>query len=319
MNLNNKLENLFLTPVRIADNLAIISDSSLHKNQEQTNESFSEKWGKLDKESDTSHAEEFQKKWLLALYGFKTIEGLQLFLKDKKIIIDAGCGLGYKSAWLAELAPHATVFGIDFSEAVFVAAKRYKGVSNLYFLRGDIANLPFKKETLDFILCDQVIHHTEDPKKTFAHLASLLSPKGKFACYVYAKKALPRELVDDYFRKATHQLTHEQIWEFSSQLTELGKNLSELNVKFISPDIPALGIKGGEYDIQRFIYWNFIKCFWNKDFTKDINDATNFDWYSPSNAERYTPEEYKQWAYDLKLKIDFFRSEEAAHTMIVCK
>lgn len=315
----DSLQNLFSVPVKFSGNIAIINNSSTFINQNQTNDSFSEKWVKLDAESSTNEMETFQKNWVLDLYGFKTIEGLKSFLSDKKIIIDAGCGLGYKSAWLAELAPHAIVFGIDFSEAAFVAAKRYEHIPNVFFFRGDIANLPFKKETLDFILCDQVIHHTEDPKKTFAHLASLLTTKGKFACYVYAKKALPRELVDDYFRKATHNLSHEEMWQFSSQLTELGKRLTELNVKFVCPDIPALGIKGGEYDIQRFIYWNFIKCFYHPKWTKQENDACNFDWYSPSNAERYSPEEFKQWAYDLNLKIDFFRSEEAAHTVIVSK
>jgi len=314
-----KIKNLFSMPVIFNDNLAIINESSTFHNQEQTNASFSEKWVKLDKETSTAAAEEFQKKWVLELYGFKTIDGFKEFLKDKNVIIDAGCGIGYKSAWLAELAPHAVVFGIDFSEAAYVAANRYKGISNLYFFRGDIANLPFKKGSLDFILCDQVIHHTENPQKTFEHLSSLISDIGKFACYVYAKKALPRELVDDYFRKATHNLTHEEMWKLSDQLTELGKTLTELNVKFTSPDIPALGIKGGEYDIQRFIYWNFIKCFYRADWTKQENDSCNFDWYSPSNAERYSPEEFKDWAKKLNLKIDFFRSEEACHTIIVAK
>lgn len=319
MDKNKNLETLFLSPVKFIDNLAIIKDSSEYENQTQTNDSFSEKWVKLDKETDTTALEDFQKKWILDLYGFKTLDGLKSFLADKKIIIDAGCGLGYKSAWFAELAPNATIFGVDFSEAAYVAAKRYKHLSNLYFFRGDIANLPFKLNSLDFILCDQVIHHTEDPEKTFQHLSSLLSPTGKFACYVYAKKALPREMVDDYFRKATHNLSHKQIWELSDQLTELGKTLSELNVKFTSPDIPALGIKGGEYNIQRFIYWNFIKCFYNEGWTKEENDSCNFDWYSPSNAERYSPEEFKAWATKLNLTTDFFRTEEACHTIIVSK
>lgn len=319
MNTTKNLEDLFSEPVKFIDNLAVISDSSEHTNQSQTNDSFSEKWVKLDQESSTKGIEDFQKKWLLDLYGFKTTEGLKEFLADKKIIIDAGCGLGYKSAWFAELAPHAIVFGIDFSEAALLAAKRYKHLTNLYFFRGDIANLPFKEGVLDFILCDQVIHHTENPEKTFSHLSSLLSATGKFACYVYAKKAVPRELLDDYFRKATHQLSHEEMWKFSDQLTELGKTLSELNIKFTSPDIPALGIKGGEYDLQRFIYWNFLKCFYHPDWTKQENDSCNFDWYSPSNAERYSPEEFKTWAQKLNLNIDFFRSEEAAHTAIVSK
>ncbi len=314
-----KLEKIFSIPVIFQDNLAIINETSSFYNQEQTNASFSEKWIKVNEETSTFALEEFQKKWVLELYGFKTINGFKEFLKDKYVIIDAGCGLGYKSAWLAELAPHAVVFGIDFSEAAYVAAKRYKEIKNLYFFVGDIANLPFKENTLDFILCDQVIHHTENPKKTYEHLSSLLNEYGKFACYVYAKKALPRELVDDYFRLATHNFTHEQMWEFSDQLTELGKNLTELNVKFNCPDIPALGIKGGEYDIQRFIYWNFIKCFYNPQWTKKENDSCNFDWYSPSNAQRYSEEEYREWAISLGLSIDFFRSEEACHTSIVSK
>lgn len=315
----SQLQSLFRQPVEFSGNIAIVADSSGHTNQAQTNDSFSEKWVKLDNESSTEEMESFQKAWVLDLYGFKTIEGFREFLKDKQVIIDAGCGLGYKSAWLAELAPHATVFGIDFSEAVYVAARRYRHFSNLFFLRGDIANLPFKEGSIDFVFCDQVIHHTENPRETYRHLSSLLSPAGKLACYVYAKKAVPRELVDDYFRQATHHLSNEQMWEFSDQLTELGKRLTELNVKFTAPDIPALGIKGGEYDIQRFIYWNFIKCFYRPEWTKQENDACNFDWYSPSNAERYSPEEYRQWAHDLNLKIDFFRSEEAGHTSIVSK
>jgi len=314
-----KLNDLFAHNVTFIENLAIIEGDSAFDNQQQTNDSFSEKWVKLDQETSTSALEDFQKKWLLDLYGFKSENELKTFLRSKKLIIDAGCGLGYKSAWFAELAPESIIFGIDFSEAAYVAAKRYKHLPNLYFLRGDIANLPFKKNTLDFILCDQVIHHTENPKQTFAHLSELLTETGRFACYVYAKKALPRELVDDFFRHETHNLSHQEMWQFSDQLTELGKTLSELDVKFTAPDIPALGIKGGEYDIQRFIYWNFIKCFYHKDWTKEENDSCNFDWYSPSNAERYSPKEYKDWATSLELTVDFFRTEEACHTMIVSK
>jgi SAM-dependent methyltransferase len=319
MNTVSGLERLFSGQVSFDENLAIVQSSSAHTNQEQTNQSFSEKWVKLDGQGPTDAGEEFQKNWVLDLYGFKTEDGLRSFLSDKNVIVDAGCGLGYKSAWLAQNAPHAIVFGVDFSEAAYVAANRYKKIPNLFFLRADIASLPFRKRVLDFILCDQVIHHTENPQHTFNHLFSLLSDKGKFACYVYAKKALPRELVDTYFRSATHGISNEAMWEFSSQLTELGKRLSELNVKFECPEIPVLGIKGGEYEIQRFIYWNFLKCFWREGFSKEINDATNFDWYSPSNAERYSPEEFRKWASELHAKVDFFRSEEACHTMIVAR
>jgi len=133
-------------------------------------------------------------------------------------------------------------------------------------------------------------------------------------CYVYSKKSLPRELLDDYFRTATHNIPKEQMWEFSSQITELGKRLSDLKISFESPDIPLLGIKGGVYDIQRFIYWNFMKCFWKEDWGFDLSKSTNFDWYAPSNAKRFSENEYIAMIQSNKLEIIYFHKEEACYS-----
>lgn len=97
----------------------------------------------------------------------------------------------------------------------------------------------------------------------------------------------------------------------SEQLSELGKRLQDLNIKFEAPDIPLLGIKGGEYDIQRFVYWNFLKCFYNQELGWDTSVVTNFDWYSPSNAKRYTQEEFKRWGEIHQMKLIYFHAEEA--------
>ena len=105
----------------------------------------------------------------------------------------------------------------------------------------------------------------------------------------------------------------------SSQLTELGKRLSELKITFDSPDIPLLGIKGGKQDLQRFIYWNFIKCFWRDDWGKEMSDATNFDWYAPSNAKRYSKEEYNKMINENNLSILHFHEEEACFSSRMLK
>jgi hypothetical protein len=109
------------------------------------------------------------------------------------------------------------------------------------------------------------------------------------------------------------------MWDFSSQITELGKRLSELNIKFISPDIPLLGIKGGEYDLQRFIYWNFIKCFWKEEWGFDLSKSTNFDWYAPSNARRYTEQEFVNLGKKNNMKLEFLHSEEACYSGVFKK
>lgn len=310
------ISKLFSSSVEIQGNLIYSKNvsSEIEIAQEQTKDTFSEKWTQFEEGKKKEEVYQFQKNWFLKLYGFNSEKQLKEYLSNKKTILDAGCGLGYKAAWFAALAPHATVIGIDISEAAVIAAKNYKNIPNLYFHQSDIASTGLKKNTIDFTVCDQVIMHTENPELTFSHLSDKTAFGGEFACYVYRKKALPRELLDDYFRLATHDIPNEQLWEMSAQLTELGKRLTELNISFESPDIPLLGIKGGTYDLQRFIYWNFIKCFWREEWGKEMCDATNFDWYAPSNAKRFSKEEYKKMIKDNNLSILHFHEEEACYS-----
>ncbi len=311
-----QIEELFENNVRVNGNkiLSHNEEDIEASNQAQTEKIFSDKWTEVEQYSNVEKLYEFQFDWFLKLYGFDSEESLKNYLSNKKFIIDTGCGLGYKAAWFAKLAPQAIVIGIDISDALDLAAKNFSHLSNLYFLKGDIAKTGLKTRSIDFVVCDQVIMHTEIPEQTFAHLSDITSIGGEFACYVYSKKALPRELIDDYFRKATHDISNDEMWKFSEQLTELGKRLSELNIEFESPEIPLLGIKGGKYDIQRFIYWNFLKCFWRDDWGFDLCKSTNYDWYAPSNAKRFSKEEFIKMITDNHLEISFFHAEEACYS-----
>ncbi|WP_088125103.1 class I SAM-dependent methyltransferase [Roseivirga misakiensis] len=306
------LENLLIEPIKeIRKNYFESKQLSGYSNQDQTTSVFSEKWNKMNTRVEIGKINAFQKNWFYTLYGFANEADFKSFLSDKSVILDAGSGLGYKAAWMAELAPHARVIGMDFSESGAEASEFYGHIENLTFIRGDIADTGLKASSVDFVLCDQVIMHTEYPDMTFKHLTEITKSNGSFATYVYAKKALPRELLDDHFRVRTHELSNEQLWEMSQQLTELGKRLAELEVQLDIPEIPLLGIKGGQQDLQRFIYWNFIKCFWNPELGKDISDATNFDWYSPSNAKRFSKEEFTELINSNHLTTDYFHTEEA--------
>src|ERR1044071_821608 len=100
-----ELKDLFIQKINLQENLVLLETESGAKNQQQTNEAFSEKWTKVEKEDDVEKMEEFQRDWYLKLYGFENEKDLAKFLSTKKIIIDAGCGLGYKAAWFAELSP----------------------------------------------------------------------------------------------------------------------------------------------------------------------------------------------------------------------
>ncbi len=311
--MKNFIDKLLKNKIDFQDNLGYASIRLNSRiNQLQTKDAFSEKWtNPISNEltNDKGFIED-QKSWFLKLYGFSSEKEIKSFFEGK-IILDAGCGIGYKSAWIASLCPNSKVIGIDISESVLLASKRYKKIKNLFFIMGDIANTPLKNQSIDIVICDQVIMHTEKPKKTFQHLGSIIKESGFFLCYVYSKKSLVRELIDDYFRDKVHEISNKELWELSSQLTELGKNLTELNVQVEVPDVPLLNIKKGKYDVQRFIYWNFIKCFYNEKWNYESNNIVNYDWYSPSNATRYTEEEFKSIISENNFSIDFFHREEA--------
>ena len=282
--------------------------------QTLTNDAFSEKWKVYSEEEIVEQEKlfEFQRKWFLDLYGFKDESDLAEHLQRFEYILDAGCGLGYKAAWFAELAPTSKVIGIDFSSASYAAHQRYKNeFSNLVFAKGNIASTLLEANSIGFTVCDQVIMHTDDPKKTLSELSRITSSIGEVCCYWYRKKALPRELLDDYFRENTSKLSNEGLWGLSKEVLELGKMLSDLKVEADFPDLPSLGIVGGKMDLQRFIYWNFIKCFWNEELGYATSLSTNFDWYSPVNAKRFSEVEIKDDLENARLKKLFWHEEEA--------
>ena len=92
--------------------------------------------------------------------------------------------------------------------------------------------------------------------------------------------------------------------EFARTITDFGRALADLNAKLTVPeDIPALEIKAGTYDLQRFFYWNIFKCFWDEDRDYRRSLAVNFDWYHPKYAYRFAPEEVRAWFKKNRLKI----------------
>jgi len=310
-----RLQRLLRSPLALEGNFATQGSISRHSRQQQTNEAFSAKWARYDRSGEKERLYEYQRAWYLTLYGFESEDALRAYLARCQVIFDAGCGLGYKAAWFATLAPHALVVGMDFSAAARQAASSCRHLHNLFFIQGDIAATGFRDGGVDFANCDQVIMHTENPERTFAELARITSPAGgEIACYFYARKALPRELLDDYFRGQCRKLDTHALWAMAEQLTELGRRLSALQVEFEAPDIPELGIKGGRYDIQRFIHWNFLKCFWNAELGPETSVITNFDWYSPSNARRFSEQEVRVLVRDNGLTERYFHAEEACYS-----
>jgi len=271
----------------------------------QTRRSFREKWANSPDAafaSTLTEGSEIQN-WILNRNGFSTLADLRAYLGSKKRILDAGCGNGRVTALLSSVAASgADVRGIDLN-ADQVAKANLTDVPNVSVSNADLLGDLSGIGTYDFIYCQEVLHHTEDPQGGFRNLVNQLTDDGEIAIYVYRKKAPVREYVDDFVRDAIKDMSYEDGMEVSAQITELGKRLSALDVTIDTPDIPVLGIKAGEHHIQRFLYHFFMKAFWNPELSYHDNVVVNFDWYHPSTCSRHTLEEVHEWyeAADLNI------------------
>jgi len=265
---------------------------------------FGYKWRLIgDSYGHEGPSRRIRRQWYLDRFGFPDDDELHAFLRDRETVLDGGCGSGVDTAFFAESG--ATVIAVDLNrDAAAAVYRRLGGLPNVHVLQGDIQHLPFAPETFGYISSDQVLHHTPDTRQSFLTLARLLRPDGSIAIYVYRRKGPIREFVDDYLRDRTTAMSAEECFRFSEQVTELGRSLSALDASIHVPAIPLLEVEDGEDDVQRFIYWNVIKCFWNDEYDFAMNAVVNFDWYHPRYAFRHTADEVQGWFAEAGVSVE---------------
>ena len=98
-----------------------------------------------------------------------------------KVILDAGCGSGYKSLVLAEANLGAKIVGVDISAAsIKLAEQRLKhhGFDNVEFIAVSIEELPSLGYQFDYINCDELLYLFPEPATTLKSLKSVLKPNG---------------------------------------------------------------------------------------------------------------------------------------------
>jgi len=274
--------------------------------ENNTAQSFSDKWHKntrlafentLDPNSETF-------RWITERNGFKNGEELKKYLSLKKRILDGGCGNGRVTALLRTYSdPETTeIVGIDLT-AADIAEKNLAGFKNVNFYKKNLLDSLTSLGKFDFIYCQEVLHHTGNARKGFDNLVQILEKGGEIAIYVYKQKAPAREFVDDYVREKISRMDYETAMKHCRQITQLGKALTDQNIKLKIPPVDLLQISEGEYDLQRFIYHFFAKIFWNNEYNFEENAVINYDWYHPDNCTRHTIEEVREWFQQNRLTI----------------
>ncbi|MGE4396415.1 MAG: hypothetical protein AB7D34_03030 [Sulfurimonas sp.] len=81
------IEDIFKDEINIDNNFIHIKSSSEAKNQQQTNEAFSEKWTEYENTNEKDKFYIMQKEWYLKLYGFENENKLAKFYLQKNIYL----------------------------------------------------------------------------------------------------------------------------------------------------------------------------------------------------------------------------------------
>ena len=302
----------------VVDRGILRSCAAVEAGQAQTGEAFGFKWRKSTTyDSETSLARIGD--WLRERYG--DVAGAEWWSEYRQppLVVDAGCGAGVSAIELfGDRLRRVRYLGIEISEAVDVASTRFaeRGLEGA-FIQADLRRAPLPAATADVVFAEGVLHHTESTRESLGDLARLLRPGGRFMFYVYRRKGPVREFTDDYIRERLRELPPEEAWESLRPLTRLGEALGRLDVEVEVPEpVDLLGVPAGPVNVQRLLYWHFVKAFFHPDATLDEMHHVNFDWYAPRYAHRQSPEEVRSWCGECGLEIEREVVEEAGITVV---
>jgi ubiquinone/menaquinone biosynthesis C-methylase UbiE len=282
--------------------------------QNQVKESFGQKWTSSNfGQSD----EEFHEKIKPVFLEMMGLQENNLSIFNDKIILEIGIGSGSSARlW----APQAKEFhGMDISKAIY-KVKNVLKFSNPILAQADLNHLPYPDSSFDVIVSNGVLHHTPNTMLALQNSLKKLKKGGLYIFYIYKKKSPLREFSDDYIRAKISNLDYEQAWQKIKPLTEFGKAIHEQNIEINIPaDVEILGIKKGKYNLQRFIYDNIFKCFWNESWGYDHSNLVNVDWYHPKYCWRHTEDEIRSWCSEFNLKINYIKELQSGFACSVIK
>jgi SAM-dependent methyltransferase len=101
-------------------------------------------------------------------------------------IVDVGCGTGQMSLYLAR--GNRVVIGADLTRPslqLAAAAARRFGLHHVQFVETDLQHPGLRRGSFDVVYSSGVLHHTSDPRASFARLARLARPGGMIVLGLY--------------------------------------------------------------------------------------------------------------------------------------
>ena len=96
-------------------------------------------------------------------------------------IVDAGCGLGHSTLWLAEHF-NARVTGITIVPRQVNTMQKFiakNGIKNVDFLEASYFDMPFEDNSIDVVWSIEAVCHAQDKSQFYKEAYRVLKPGGK--------------------------------------------------------------------------------------------------------------------------------------------
>jgi SAM-dependent methyltransferase len=83
-------------------------------------------------------------------------------------VLDAGSGEGFVSQRILEMRPDVTFVGVDLDREALLRGQQVH--PEIAFARGDVYVLPFADNSVDLVLCNEVLEHLTRPDRVLDEL-----------------------------------------------------------------------------------------------------------------------------------------------------
>jgi SAM-dependent methyltransferase len=109
------------------------------------------------------------------------LKSLDASVPARARVLDAGCGTGQLSAYLALCGSRRSIVSVDACSASLGEASGFRqraGLDHWHLLRADLFDLPVEERAFDVVLSRGVVHHTPDPERATREVARRVKPGG---------------------------------------------------------------------------------------------------------------------------------------------
>ena len=134
-----------------------------------------------------------------------------------KEVLECGCGGGQHTSYVAPFASRHYAVDLNTSD---IARERNKDKSNIEYIEADIATMDLGKQ-FDFVFSIGVVHHTDNPDKTFENMKKHTKSGGKTIVWVYSKEGnwMVEKIVEPFRKTFLSNLSRKSLLTLSKIIT----------------------------------------------------------------------------------------------------